>query len=205
MGLKHRTFLGPPTKLVDAAKAVMGAIDFDPFSTQDLNRMVGAARIIDRDQHDLDSVVAMDWELPGDKRALVGAPHGSMWTRRLANKTLREYRKGNVEQAVIWIANNETITKIPWAWDFPVCIPFSRLKPTYYDDELEMLRSVCPSSWSCVVYLPPIDPQGFHSKLSRFQNTFCTIGSIVFNEESGQRDWEKAYEIGMKKKYNYRD
>lgn len=205
MGVQHRVHLGPPSKLVDASKAVMGAIDFDPFSTKDLNRLVNAARIIDRDKHDLDSVLAMDWTLPGEKRAFVGAPHGAAWSRRLANKTLREYRKGNVEQAVLWIANNETITKIPWAWDFPVCFPFSRLKPTWYDDELEMFRSICPSSWSCVVYLPPVDPQGFHTKLSRFQNTFCTIGSVVFNEESGQRDWEKAYELGMKKKYNYRD
>ena len=205
MALQHRIHLGPPVKLVNAAKAVMGAIDFDPFSTKDINRLVSAARIIDRDKNDLETVLSMDWELPGEKRALVGAPHGSAWTRRLANKTLREYRKGRVEQAVIWIANNESITKLPWVSDFPVCIPFSRLKPTWYDDELEIFRSIQPSSWSSLVYLPPIDPQGFHSKLSRFQNTFCTIGSVVFNEESGQRDWEKAYELGMKKKYNFRD
>jgi len=205
MGLEHRVHLGPPPNLVEAAKAVMGAIDFDPFSTTDINRLVTAAHFIDREQHDLDTVVAQDWELPGEKRALIAPPHGAQWSRRLANKTLREYRKGSVEQAVIWVANNETLTKIPWAWDFPVCIPFARLRPCWYDDELETFRTICPSSWSAVVYLPPADPQRFHTQLSRFYNTFLTMGSVVFSEDSGHRDWEKAYELGMNKKYNYRD
>ena len=29
------------------------------------------------------------------------------------------------------------------------------------------------------------------------------MGAIIFNEMSGHTDWEKAYELGMKKKYNY--
>jgi hypothetical protein len=30
-----------------------------------------------------------------------------------------------------------------------------------------------------------------------------TLGPIVMNEMSGHTDWEKAYELGMKKKYNF--
>lgn len=205
MGLQHRLHLGPPPELVQAAKSVMGAIDFDPFSTRDLNRLVTAAHFIDRETHDLDTVVAMDWDLPGEKRALIAPPHGAEWTRRLANKTLREYRKGRVEQAVIWLANNEALTKLPWAWDFPVCIPFRRLRPSWYDDELETSRTVCPSSWSSVVYLPPVKANDFHTKLSRFHNVFFPIGPVILDESSGQRNWEKAYELCTGKKYNYHD
>ena len=208
MGVEHRIELGPPQDLVAAAKAVMGAIDFDPFSTKDINRLVQAARFLDRDRDAepeiaLENVLAPDWELPGEKRAFIAPAHGAQWSRKLINKTLREYQRGRVDQAVIWVANNETLTKVPWVWNFPVCIPFKRLKATWYDDELEKFRNTVPASWSSVVYLPPSDPQRFHSKVSLFHASFFTMGAIIFNEMSGHTDWEKAYELGMKKKYNY--
>ena len=54
-----------------------------------------------------------------------------------------------------------------------------------------------------MVYIPPADPKGFHTKLSRFHNSFFNIGAVVFNELSGQGDWETGYRVGMKKKYDY--
>ena len=54
-----------------------------------------------------------------------------------------------------------------------------------------------------LVYIPPADPKGFHTKLSRFHNSFFNIGAVVFNELSGQGDWETGYRVGMKKKYDY--
>lgn len=205
MALEHRLSLAPPPQLVDAAKAVMGAIDFDPWSTRDINKLVGAGRFLDRDTHELDTVLSMDWDLPGEKRAFIAPAHGAQWTRRLCNKALREYRRGAIDEAVLWLAHNESLTKLPWIWEFPVCIPFKRLRPCYWDDELETFRNISPSSWSALVYLPPPDPQSFHTKLSRFHNAFFPIGPVIFNEMSGQNEWEKAYEIGMRKKYNYRD
>jgi len=208
MGLKHRTELGPPKDLIESAKAVMGAIDFDPFSTKEINGLVQAAKFYDRGagpeaEFALEDIIARPWDLPGEKRALVGPAHGAKWTRRLINKVFREYRKGNVDQAVIWIANSETLTKVPWIWNYPVCIPFKRLRATWYDDELEMYKSICPSSWSGVVYLPPADATRFHAKLSLFHASFFTMGPIIMNEMSGHTDWEKAYALGMKKKYNF--
>ena len=102
----------------------MGAIDFDPFTTPDLNRLVCAAKIYDRNEGDLETAIAMDWDIPGEKRVFAGCAHGAEWTRKLMNKTIREYRKGNVDQAILWVSNNETLTKCPWVWEFPVCIPF---------------------------------------------------------------------------------
>ena len=203
MAEANRVHLGPPPVLVQASKAVMGAIDFDPFTTPDLNRLVCAAKIYDRNEGDLETAVTMDWDIPGEKRVFAGCAHGAEWTRKLMNKTIREYRKGNVDQAILWVSNNETLTKCPWVWEFPVCIPFRRLRPTYWCDELETHRSVSPSAWSAVVYIPPADPKGFHTKLSRFHNSFFNIGAVVFNELSGQGDWETGYRVGMKKKYDY--
>ena len=65
------------------------------------------------------------------------------------------------------------------------------------------VSTLSPSAWSAVVYIPPADPKGFHTKLSRFHNSFFNIGAVVFNELSGQGDWETGYRVGMKKKYDY--
>ena len=205
MAAEHRVHLAPPPRVVEAARSVMGAIDFDPWSNKEINRLVNAAKFFDRDKLDLDTVLAKEWELPGEKRAFIAPAHGAQWTRRLANKALREYRKGRIDQALIWISHNESLTKLPWMWEYPVCIPFRRLRPCYFDDELETFRQINPSSWSAVVYLPPTDPQIFHARVSRFHNAFFSTGPVIFNENSGQNEWEKAYEIGLKKKYNYHD
>ena len=45
MATNNRVHLGPPPVLVEASRSVMGAIDFDPFTTPDLNRLVCAAQI----------------------------------------------------------------------------------------------------------------------------------------------------------------
>ena len=94
-------------------------------------------RFLDRDKLDLDTVLAKSGSVPGEKRAFVAPAHGAQWTRRLANKALREYRKGRIDQALLWISHNESLTKLPWMWEYPVCIPFRRLRPCYFDDELE--------------------------------------------------------------------
>ncbi len=205
MTAEQRVHLAPPRRIVESAKAVMGAIDFDPWSTKDINKLVSSAKFIDREKHDLNSVLSQDWEVPGDKRVFVAPAHGAQWTRRLCNKTLREYRKGRINQAVLWLSHNESLTKLPWIWEFPVCIPFRRLRPCYYDDELETFRAISPSTWSAVLYMPPVNPQSFHSQVSRFYNAFYSTGPVILSETSGENSWEKAYEVGLKKKYNYYD
>ena len=101
MAAEHRVHLAPPPRVVEAAKSVMGAIDFDHWSNKEINRLVNAAKIFDRDKLDLDTVLAKEWVLPGEKRAFIAPAHGAQWTRRLANKALREYRKGGIDQALL--------------------------------------------------------------------------------------------------------
>lgn len=205
MSDETRLILAPPDDLVLNARAVMGAIDYDPFSTPDVNRLVGAAKIEDRNSIQLDDVIAADWVVPGEGRVLVNAPPKAADSRRLLNKTLREYRKGTVQQAVLWIPNNETLIRLPWLWDFPVCIPFRRLRPNWWDEELEVFRGVSLTDWSAVFYLPPAAPSTlFASKLARFHTAFSHMGRVVFNELSGEGDWEKTYRIAFKKPFDYR-
>lgn len=198
--------LAPPKDVVLGAKSVLGAIDFDPYSTKDINRLVNAARFIDRDEVSLEQIIYQDWESPGDKRVFVGAPTGAALTRRLINKTLKEYRAGRIEHAVLWLAHNEAIIRAPWLWDFPICIPFTRLRPTWWDDELEVFRPVAPSDWSAIVYLPPPHPSNrFQTMISKFHTAFSPLGRIVFNEYSSETDWEISYKNMKKHPYNYRE
>ena len=205
MALEHRVILAPPQDFVLNARAVMGSIDFDPYSTPDINRLVQASRFHDRNTDDLDLLLAQQWDLPGEGRVLVAPPTSAALSRRLINKTIREYRAGRVSQAMIWLSHNETMTKAPWLWDFPACIPFRRLRPCWWDDELETFRAIALSDWSVVFYMPPPDPAQFHARVGRFHSMFSPLGRVVFNELSGEGDWERSYKTLLKKPYNYRE
>jgi len=196
---------GPPQEIILPARSVLGSIDLDPWSNPLINRLVMAARIYDRDSESIEDILARPWDVPGEQRVFVGPPTGAGATRRLLNKLLREYRSGRVKHAVAWIGHNESIIRMPWIWDFPICIPFRRLRPCYYDDELDTFRNISPSDWSAVVYLPPADDHyGFHSGMSKFHCSFSPLGRVIFNEHSGEDDWTKSYQILMKQPYNYR-
>ena len=196
--------LAPPADVIQGARSVLGTIDLDPYSSKDINRSVIASKFFDRDKETLDQIIRKQWDVPGEGRVFVGAPTGAALTRRLINKTLTEYRQGRINQAVIWMAHNEAIIRAPWLWDFPICIPFRRLRPQWWDEELETFRGVSPSDWSAIVYLPPADPARFMTMLSRFHNVFSAIGRVVFNEYSGEGDWEETYRAAYGKNYDYR-
>lgn len=196
--------LTAPADVITQARAVLGAIDLDPYTTPFNNRLTLAARIIDLRLNDPELIATQDWEAGEKKRVFLAVPNSATISRRMANKTLREYRAGRVREAVIWMGVNETMIRMPWIWDFPVCLPFRRLRPCYWDDELEQFRAVSPSNWSYVVYLPPSDsPHAFHTQLSRFHVAFSSLGRVVFDQHSGEGDWLKAYKILNKRPYDY--
>lgn len=201
-----RCELAPPPEVITLARAVLGAIDLDPYSTPAINGLVGAARFHDRDSLDFNALLAMDWDCPGEGRLFAGPPSGAGVTRRLLNKTLREYRAGRIQQALLWLAHNETLIRAPWLWDFPLCIPFRRLRPCFYDDELEQWRTVSPSDWSALLYLPPASPPvAFATALSRFCVAAAPLGRVVFDSSSGDDTWQHSYQSLIGRPYNYRD
>jgi hypothetical protein len=198
--------LAPPSDLVLSARAVMGAIDLDPYTTPQNNRLTLAARIFDRNKLSFDEILSREWTCRGDKRLFLGPPASATACRRLCNKALREYREGHIDEAIIWLGNNESLIRMPWIWDFPVCMPFRRLRPCYYDDELDQFRNINPSSWTAVVYMPPcINSDVFNRKLARFHVTFSPVGRVVFNQFSGEDDWKYAYQAATRKPYDFRN
>ena len=86
-------------------------------------------------------------------------------------------------------------------WEFPVCIPFRRLP-----DLLVRRAGNAPICFTirlaAVVYIPPADPKGFHTKLSRFHNSFFNIGAVVFNDKRTRRLGDRL-PGRHEKKYDY--
>ena len=214
---KKAVNLVAPKEVIDAAKSTMGAIDLDPYVTRDNNRQVQAARYFDRDQETVEDIINRDWgyvlnSAGGSGRVFLGSVTTTKVQRSLLNKLLREYRSGTVKEAVIWLNLNEHLARMPWLWSFPVCVPFKRLRPNWYDDELDEFRSTSSAFWSPVVYMPPIvapvlgfDSGQLHAeRLSRFYSAFSLVGRIVYDSESGSDDWEKAYKAVTGRAFNYR-
>ena len=186
--------LAPPVEFIGASRSAMGGIDFDPYCTRLNNRLVCAKRYLDRDELTLDDIVSREWDIPDEGRVLVAPPIGAVPNRRLISKTLKEYRQGRVKQACVLISNNETMTRAPWIWDFPICIPFSRLKPRWWDDDTDKFRPISCGYWSFVVFLPPCeDTEDYQKSVIRFYESFAPLGRVVFNQMCGDTDWKDAY------------
>ena len=202
---RQRVEIVAPSEVVLSARATMGAIDFDPFATVDGNRLIQAARFYDREENDIDDLTAREWN---GNRTFIAPIGGAQVTRRLLNKLLLEYRSGRVNEAVIWLTHNESLIRLPWLWSFPICMPFRRLRPTWYDDETNLFRTVSPAFWSTVIYMPPIIDldagEQSAEKVMRFYAAFSALGRIVHDTENGSDDWEDAYDVLTGKPFNYR-
>ena len=200
-----RPILAPPRDFVVAARATMGGVDLAPWTTADNNRLIESAHIYDGEHLDFTDLLSRPWEAPRSKRILLYPYLSVQDCRRLINKTLREYRQGSISQACVCLPQNESILKLPWIWDFPVCIPFKRLRPSYWDDELERFVSVSPANWSLIFYLPPCQtPDDYLHSTVRFHRAFAGMGRIIVNENAGEDDWAEAYHNAIGTPYSYR-
>lgn len=200
----HRRDLAPPAEVIEVARCTMGAIDLDPYSTAEVNHVVQAARYLERDS-DLGIATGRHWSPISQKRVLLAIPSGMTASRALANKLLQEYRGGHIQQAVLWLGCNEALAACPWVWDFPICIPWTRLAPTFWDDELEKSIRVAPADWSPIVYLPQASPStAFTAGLARFHAAAAPYGRIVLDQWSGESGWQDCYRARMGRDYGQR-
>lgn len=199
-----RPDLAPPDAVIEIARCTMGAIDLDPYSTPLVNHVVQAARYLDRDP-DLAIAAGRHWSPAGEKRVLLAIPGGISASRCLANKLLQEYRGGHISQAVLWLGNSEALAACPWIWDFPICIPWTRLAPTFWCDELEQSCRVAPAGWSPVVYFPPAFPSAaFSSGLAAFHAAASPFGRVVMDQWSGESRWQDCYKAATGRAYGER-
>ena len=176
--------LYPTPQLIDRARSVMGSIDFDPTSDPVQQVLVDAT-----------SVPAID------VNPLTEHWHGNVWVapkgavrdcRIWLNKTLSEYRNGYINSFVFFSSASELLRAAPVVWDYPLCIPFKRVKQLRATPK--GFEAVSPSTWNLVVYGPPIDQALTDvDKVSLFYSTFRDLGRVIYSEYAGDR-WDKDLE-----------
>jgi hypothetical protein len=184
----------------------MGTIDLDPWSTAERNHVIQAATYLEQD--DLEVRLQQPWSTEPGKRALLALPSGLSLCKALANRTFELWKDNQISQAILWFGTSEILASCPWLWDYPICIPFRRLAPCFWDDELEETIRVSPGTWSPIIHLPPISrgPSGdplrdgldLRNGIARFHAATGGFGRVVFDRWSGEHRWLAAYqaEIG---------
>jgi hypothetical protein len=94
---------------------------------------------------------------------------------------------------VFFSSASEILRASPVLWDYPVCIPFKRVKQLRATTT--GFEPVCPSTWNMIVYGPPVDGAiNDVDKISLFYSTFRDVGRIIYNEYSGD-GWNKDLEF----------
>lgn len=111
-----------PAPLIEAARAVLGAIDLDPASCEDANRVVGAARYFTEEENGL----SRTWT----GRVFMNPPYAQPHIAEFVSKLVVSFEAGTVE-AAITLTNNCTEAK----WIRPlfraasaICFPEGRVK-----------------------------------------------------------------------------
>jgi hypothetical protein len=174
-----------PAYIVEAARATLGVIDFDPFSCAAANATI-KANVYGGLDNGIDGF-ATTWF----GRVFVNPPGGKTENqsnqKRAWFKLASEYAAGRVTAAVFLCFSVEllqtTQSKTPEGLalplDMPICYPRKRVAYTREDGTV----GGSPPHSSCIIYLPPkAGAQGWNygsSDLTRFSDSFAPIGKVV--------------------------
>lgn len=176
--------LYPTPQLIERARTVMGTIDYDPTTDPVQQVLVNATSIPSMEVNPLQE----QWH--GNVWV---APKGAVRNSRIwLNKTISEYRNGHINSFVYFTSASEILRAAPVIWDYPMCIPFKRVKQLRATKD--GFEPVCPSTWNCLIYGPPMDQViSDIDKITLFYNTFRDIGRVIYNEYAGD-NWQKDLE-----------
>jgi len=184
--------LYPTPQLIDRAREVMGSIDFDPTSDPVQQVLVDATSVPSIEVNPLQE----QW-------------HGNCWVapkgavrdcRIWLKKTLSEYRNGNINSFVFFSSASELLRAAPVIWDYPICIPFKRVKQLRAT--ATGFEPVSPSTWNLIVYGPPLSQALTDiDKVSLFYNSFRDIGRVIYSEYAGD-NWQKDLDFYEENKGN---
>ena len=177
--------LYPTPQIIDRARTVMGSIDFDPTSDAVQQVLVDSTSVPSIEVNPLQE----HW-------------HGNVWVspkgavrdcRIWLTKAINEYRNGYINSFVYFCSASELLRASPVIWDYPVCIPFKRVKQLRATGN--GFESVSPSTWNLLVYGPPVDQTLTDiDKVTLFYNTFRDVGRVIYNEYAGD-SWAKDLEF----------
>ena len=182
--------LYPTPQIIERARTVMGSIDYDPTSDPVQQVLVDAVSVPSIEINPLQE----HWH--GN---VFVSPKGAVRNNRIwFNKTISEYRNNYIKSFVFFTSASEIIRAAPAILDYPICIPFKRVK------QLRAVSTgfepIAPSTWNVIVYGPPLDAViSDIDKVTLFYNTFRDIGRVCFNEYAGD-SWQKDIEYYEEKK-----
>ena len=176
--------LYPPPQVIERARAVMGTIDYDPTSDPVQQVLVDATSVPTIEANPLTE----HWH----GNCFV-SPKGAVRDSRIwLNKAVSEYRNGYCKSFIFFSSASETLRASPVIWDFPVCLPFKRVKQLRATPS--GFETVSPSTWNFLLYAPPVDQVLTDiDRVELFASKFRDIGRVIYNEYAGdgwQRDLE---------------
>lgn len=188
-----------PRAIVEAGRAVMGEIDFDPFSCAEANRVIQARAFCAPPQDGF----LCDWSFEGKPARVFCNPPGGKLDRKTLKpvlnkgpgfssaavgwaKLMHEYELGHVEQALFVGFNLELLRTsqgfegLPGAGAFPLCFPKDRLR---FWNERKSEDDSDPTCANVIVYVPPkhneyLERGDLPFALERFLQEFSKIGTV---------------------------
>jgi hypothetical protein len=184
-----------PPSIVEAARAVLGGIDLDPFSCTRANETVKAGGFYSLEETAFSRGMAgsagnCGWKNYWHGRVFINPPGGrgpnnESNQKRAWFKLAAEYDAGRVSAAIFVCFSVELLQttqvkptgKLPL--DFPICYPSKRV--AYIREDGTVGGS--PPHSSCIVYVPPRRTDGLvcerEAGLDRFRTAFAPIGRVV--------------------------
>ncbi len=184
--------LYPTPQIVERSRSVMGSIDFDPTSDPVQQVLVEATSV---------PSVEINPLLENWHGNVFVSPKGAVRNTRIwLNKTIEQYHNNHIKSFIFFTSASEIARASPVLWDYPICIPFKRVK------QLRATKSgfepVSPSTWNVIVYGPPLETTVNNiDRISLFYNTFRDIGRVIYNEYAGD-NWRKDLEFYEERKGN---
>ena len=186
--LKHKGLklpLYPPPHLIEKARTLMGSIDFDPTSDPVQQVLVDATSVPTLGTNPLKEHWSGNVWLSPDG--------GVRDVRTWFEKTVAEYRTGHIDSFVFFTGASEVLRAVPLVWDYPICIPFKRVK--MLRAKAHGFEEISPSSWNLLIYGPPVDQVlSDIDKVSMFHQLFSDLGRVIVNEYAGD-NWNRDLEF----------
>jgi hypothetical protein len=151
-----------PPKFIEAARAVMGAIDVDPASTTAANGTVRATTFYTIETDGL----AQEW----NGRVWMNPPYGQPYIEHFCDKLIVEYNEGRAREACV-LVNNATETA--WFQTLLLCadaLCFPRQRVRFLDEDGRPTGQ--PLQGQAILYFGP--------HIAAFAEQFAEFGKILY-------------------------